>query len=190
MKRLLSISAFLMLATIALGQGFADYQSMFWNQLANTCRENLRWQKSIEEEGEKESKTFVLDCSKGRMQDAGESLPMDLEEFSYLFEYHFDNPKYQGWLDLEQNAGSTKAKVKPGYASKCPLQSQEFIMANGKIQQASAHIFRETALYDLDIEINVHFDSAGKYSHHTLKSKSDVLWSGGITTLIEGRLLP
>jgi hypothetical protein len=63
-------------------------------------------------------------------------------------------------------------------------------LAEGKIQEASAHIFRSTALYDLDIEISVFFDASGKYSHHLLKTKSDVLWGGGIITEIKGRLLP
>lgn len=190
MKKFITISICLFLAFSSFAQSSTALQELFWTQMANTCSEGLEWEKSIEEAGTKESKTFLLDCQKGIMQEGTNSLPMDLEEFSYLFEYHFDNPKYQGWMDLSNAEGSVTAKTKPEYQAKCPLRSQSFLLEQGKLKEASAHIFRSTALYDLDIEIKVFFDASGRYSHHSLQTKSDVLWGGGLETKIEGRLLP
>ncbi len=184
-------------ASLALqAQSFAEYKTMFWNQMASTCAPDLRWEKSVKEIAEDgqettETKIFDLDCIAGLAKDASTTIPMNPAEFGHLFEYAYDNPYVSPYMDVAVTPTSIDAKVKPGEEGKSKLRVQHFQVDPNthKLLVAEASIIKGSALYDFEVHISVLFDTAGHYQSHTVETKTDVLLGGTVHTMIQAKLL-
>ena len=169
------------------------YKQLFFQQLTETCRPNLRWEKSVTDISAgtpMQTKIFDLDCFKGSKTCEGKVSSIEAEEFEPLFRYVFDNPKQKDNLQVSETSdkGMT-AKPKAGLEADAELKLQSFDILDGKMQFAEAIIEKSTALYDLYIHIEVKFDAAGHYQSHTVHTKTSALMGGDVEAKIEGRLL-
>jgi hypothetical protein len=196
MKRFLFWMLLLTAGLSTSAQGFEHYRNQFWQQMKETCRPGLRWEKAVtevdEDGGEKtETKIFEVDCIGGWIHSGEEKIPLQSEEFGHLFEYAFDNPYYAPHLNVERNDRGISAMVKAGEENKTKLRLQRFETnpANGRLVSATATIVKDSPLYDLEVHIQVWFDDAGRYVRHEIDTKTDVLLGGSLHTKIKARLL-
>lgn len=170
------------------------YKQLFYQQLSETCRPNLRWEKSVTDitaGTAKQTKIFDLDCLSGMQSLNGKTSKMKTNEFEHLFQYVYDNPKQADYLNVsETNAESILAMPNPGDEGKTELQFQHFEVKSGKLLEAEAKILKSTPLYDMAVHILVKFDSQGHYLSHTVDTKTSTLMGGDVEAKIEGRLLP
>lgn len=195
MKKLAwTVVALVGLATWLQAQGSTHYKELFWQQVSETCRPGLKWTKSVTEiEGGKEkteTKTFDLDCYKGTARSDDQTIPILPDEFAHLFEFMFDNPYYAPYLDVVRKDGGILATVKAGEEGQSKLRLQRFELhaTSAKLRLAEAHILKSSALYDLEVHIQVFFDVNGHYLRHEIETKTDVLLGGSLHTIIRASL--
>jgi hypothetical protein len=180
----------------AEAQDFAGFRQAFWQQLSESCRPGLRWEKSVTElsgdAGSKtESRTLDLDCRRGWAKSGNDSINLGSEEFAFLFEYAFDNANYAPYMVLSRNGMGVSAKVKPGQEKESKLQLQRFDVdsISGRLQFAETRIWKDSPFYDLKVRISVWFDPSGHYLRHEIETNSDVVLGGELHTVIKARIL-
>jgi hypothetical protein len=178
-------------------QGFEHYRKLFWDQLAGTCQAGLRWEKTVTEVDEdggekKETKVFDVDCMRGTATDGTQTIGLQPDEFSHLFEFAYDSPYYAPYLDIKEAPGGVMAHVKAGEEDKSKLRKQRFSVdeTTGILLEAEAWIVKDSPLYDLEVHVTVWFDATGRYQRHAIETKTDVLLGGDMHTRIAARLVP
>jgi hypothetical protein len=191
MKTKLIVVLMLLTAT-AQSQTFGEMKKLFWSQIHGTCSGDLLFEKRVDATGvgnNFEAKHFRVNCSLGSVRVDGVVGNLPWTEFDYLFEDDFENPYLAPLMQITRNAAGLTARVKPEEKGNINLEYANFELDKGVLRLAEAKIRKSNALYEIDIDIKVEFDAAGKYLHHSIKTRSDVLFGSEVSTLIIGEIL-
>lgn len=191
MKKLLTL--LLLLPTLLPAQ--SAYQKLFWGQMMGSCAGDLVWEKTVTEivegvEQTPETHVYSIDCGEGTVQrmDAEDAVKPGLDEFDFLFEYNAEGPYIKDYFDVEKNGGGLKASIKKGMEDETPLRGQTFeVDEKGLLRYAYSHIVKDTRLYFMEVEISVWFDAQGRYERHLIRTSTEPLFEGTVSTLVEGK---
>ncbi|MEM7038162.1 MAG: hypothetical protein AAF570_14355 [Bacteroidota bacterium] len=180
----------------ANAQDHPDYRGLFWQQLAGTCSQPVKWEKSITDLSEgaaygTETKVFKVDCMKGTATEIsnGTVRPLSFSEFSPVVAKYYLHPRMVDDYDIVYDAKSVTATLKADQAGRHPLRSQTFkVDASGILRYVETHTLKENLLYDLDMKMKVWFSADGRYERHEIETETNAALSGGMHTRINGAL--
>ena len=112
------------------------------------------------------------------------------QDLAYALSFYYDQPSLREYFELEQKQDTTIARIKPQYANSSDLQVQKILMQPGKdlFRYVESQIMKKSWLYELEIQIKVQFDEAGRYIHHELEINNLVPFSSShFHSIIQGK---
>lgn len=183
-------------SSTAVAQSGTNYQQLFWQQMGNSCQDDVLWKKAVYDlegntPGVPQTKEYKIECQTGKfipMVDDGSPLP-GWDEFDFLFEYEASNKFIVEYFDITEEPGHYLASIKNDSEGDTPLQVQEFkIGPDGKMRFAMSRILKDNLLYTMKITIAVWFDEQGRYARHEVETETDPVMQDGIHTRIEGKI--
>lgn len=114
-----------------------------------------------------------------------------LRDLQYAWEVDFTAPTQQESFEQQKVGDSLIVKVKPSYAGSQSLQSLKIVQEEDQtIRYWSSRLQKDNWLYDLEVELTIHFDEAGLFStHHIELSHVVPLTSTRVRAMIDGQLI-
>lgn len=191
MKKLLLV-LFVFVGISAHAQGLSFYKNLFWKQMASTCQGEITWEKAvsdpqIDHPKVVQARLYKIDCQRGLVRCDGQVDNLPWEEFSYLFQYDFENPYLAPLLEVQQTDSGLTVRPKADESS-AALQFLHFKIKNGLLSHAEVDVKKHNTLYELSVHTIVKFDEAGHYISHETRTFTDVMLGSAVQTLIQGTI--
>lgn len=160
------------------GKGSTPTSSQWFTQLAESAHQLSSYKKTVTDL--KERSNYVQDSTWTEMPLSTEdSSFVLLEDLEYALETYYKDPYIVELLDTIRREDTLIATLKPEQEGQTDLQSQRIVQTeDGVFQYIASHLRKKNWLYDLEIDIVVHFDSTGLYQHHLLNVRHAVPWIG------------
>ena len=158
-------------------------QTRFYEQIRQSCQEregsfhkeitNLQ----VEEDSRQDSTWQKLPkILVGETEAGDDSLQCVLfSELSWTYRFDPGSPQLSAYFDSTHVADTLIFVLGPDNDAQSELKEQKVLLdAEGKIRFVSSIVSKTNWLYQLNVDIRVHFDKDGFYQHHEMEVKHDV----------------
>lgn len=151
-------------------------------QVAQSCAQELAYHKTVIDRRAdslpQEDTTFapVPKVPFGEAADGSDSLNyLLLRDLAYVGETYYDDPYLIDNLDVQRRQDTLIARVQPDKAQEVELQTQKILYQRDSLLRfVESELRKESWLYAMHIDIQVQFDSAGRYQQHHLDVTTEV----------------
>lgn len=166
-------------------------------QIIASCEQGLTYQKTVIDRQKsppsREDSVFspVPKVVVGEAEDGQDSTTyLLLRDLAYAVERYYQDPYLVENFIIESHGDTTIAQVKPNLSKEVDLQQQKVLYQSDGEQLAylSTYLRKSSWLYAMDIDMNIHFDEAGRYTQHRLEVITQVPMLGKtFEAVIEGK---